>query len=93
VKEDLIILSKYPIVYGKRFRVYKHGGYIFRTKESDAGLQTQNIRIFVNASTESFATMRDMCPREGLVDYYGQVEDIFELDYSGGRKVIIFKCV
>lgn len=46
----------------------------------------------MTAQTESYSTSRDRRPISGDVDYFGMINEIIELDYYGGVKVVLFKC-
>lgn len=92
VTKDLILLSNTPASYGKHFKLYDYAGYRFRTRLSESDLKTQNSGVLANFNIASFASTRDSRPVDGIIDHYGTVEDIIELDYCKGRKVVLFKC-
>lgn len=52
-------------------------GYKFQAMDRDCLLKTQNSGIMVEADGEA---------------YYGKLKDIFELDYYGTFKVVLFRC-
>jgi uncharacterized protein DUF4216 len=52
-------------------------GYKFLAMDRDSKLQTQNCGIMVEADGEP---------------YYGKVKEIFELNYYGAYKVVLFRC-
>lgn len=66
-------------------------GFRFHVKSVDIGSTYQNSGIFVNASSNCYATAHDRQPRDGMLDYYGILTDIIELDYHNGRKVLLFE--
>lgn len=67
-------------------------GFRFHVKSIDVEGNTQNSGVFVKAETDNYATARDHNPRATLLDYYGVVKDIIEMDYLRGRKVVLFDC-
>ena len=42
--------------------------------------------------TSSFASAKDDNPKNEPITYYGVIKDIFELDYYGNLKFVMFKC-
>ncbi|GJX57932.1 putative transposase-associated domain-containing protein [Tanacetum coccineum] len=44
-----------------------------------------------NYSGKSYASSRDRHPVEGVVNYYGKLKDIIELNYSGKIRVVLFR--
>ncbi|GJV98287.1 hypothetical protein Tco_1553539 [Tanacetum coccineum] len=43
------------------------------------------------AQGESYASSRDRSPVEGVMNYYGKLKDIIELNYSGKIRVVLFR--
>lgn len=61
-------------------------------KTADDAKKTQNCGVALHAMTRSFASRSDTRPSEGDVLYYGVIKDIIELQFRGGRTVVLFKC-
>ncbi|KAL8120317.1 hypothetical protein AgCh_017475 [Apium graveolens] len=89
---DLEVLALEPKRAAGRFTGYVVNGYRFHTNSRDSRCITQNSGVFVTADTTSFASSKDENPVVGNVNYYGSVEEIFELDYWGGFNVVLLKC-
>ncbi|XP_052107465.1 uncharacterized protein LOC127740505 [Arachis duranensis] len=85
-------LARGPNRVAKRFSGYVINGYRFHTRHRDARRKTQNSGVTLEALTPSFATVKDKNPIEAKVTYYGRIVDMFELDYYGQFKVVLFKC-
>ncbi|XP_057246778.1 uncharacterized protein LOC130589521 [Beta vulgaris subsp. vulgaris] len=62
---------------GKRIKSFIINGYKFDTVDRERFRKTQNSGVMVEA--------------DGQV-YYGKLKDIFELDYFGSFKVVMFRC-
>ncbi|KAL8097419.1 hypothetical protein AgCh_030522 [Apium graveolens] len=92
ISRDLEVLALGPNRAARRFTDYVVNGYRFHTKSRDSLCITQNSGVFVTVETTSFASSKDENPVVGNVNYYGSVEEIFELDYWGGFNVVLFKC-
>ncbi|KAJ9545327.1 hypothetical protein OSB04_025034, partial [Centaurea solstitialis] len=82
VTEEIKWLARGPNNFVKRYPGYFVKGYRFHTKEHERFLKTQNSGVVVN--------MVD--PTQGMVNYYGSLKDIIELNYSGKIRVVLFKC-
>lgn len=54
--------------------------------------KTQNCGVTVRATTSSYSSIRDQNPVLGELDYYGILQNVIELDYGGGRRVVLFEC-
>ncbi|PKA59075.1 hypothetical protein AXF42_Ash001168 [Apostasia shenzhenica] len=76
---DKVTLARGPNMIAKRFSGYYINGFKFRTISRVKDKKTQNYGV-VN-TTEI-----------GGVSYFGQLSDIFEIDYFGSFKVVLFKC-
>ncbi|KAL2942199.1 tRNA dimethylallyltransferase 1 [Bienertia sinuspersici] len=63
--------------YGRRMKGLMINGYKFQTIDRVCRLKTQNSGVMVEADGET---------------YYGKVKDIFELNYYGDFRVILFRC-
>ncbi|WMV30216.1 hypothetical protein MTR67_023601 [Solanum verrucosum] len=85
-------LAKGPNFVAKRYTRYFINGYQFHTKTRDAPCKTQNNGVTLSATTDSFASARDQNPVDGMVIYYGIIQDIIEIDNWGCFSVVLFKC-
>lgn len=73
----------------KRYSGYLVKGYRFHTKDHEKALKTQNSWVVVSVVD---ASARDGSTIQGVVNYYGSLKDIIELNYSGKIRVVLFKC-
>ncbi|KAL8497467.1 hypothetical protein ACS0TY_020970 [Phlomoides rotata] len=48
--------------------------------------------VSVKATPSSFSSTRDQNPILSKLDYYGVLNNVIELDYNGGRRVVLFDC-
>ncbi|KAK1406297.1 hypothetical protein QVD17_41590 [Tagetes erecta] len=92
VTEDLKWLSRGPLRSVKRYSGYLVKGYRFHTKKREVSLSTQNSGVVVTVEGESYASSRDRRSVHGVINYYGRLNDIIELNYSGQIRVVLFKC-
>lgn len=92
ISKELQLLALGPNRAAKRFSGYVINGCRFFTKARDAKCTTQNSGVFLSSLTTSFASSKDQNPHVGVVDYYGSIEEILEIDYWGDFTVILFKC-
>ena len=76
-------LSRGPAKYVTYFNGYVVNGFRFRIEDCDKGCRTQNSRVCVTA---------DLGSETDYVDYYGVLTEIIELQYLGGRRVVLFRC-
>ncbi|TMW94420.1 hypothetical protein EJD97_010296, partial [Solanum chilense] len=58
----------------------------------DYSRKSQNSGVTLSATTESFASARDQNPIDGEVIYYGDIQDIIEVDYYNCFSVVLFRC-
>ncbi|MED6162253.1 hypothetical protein PIB30_068636 [Stylosanthes scabra] len=63
----------------------------FHTRQCNARRKTQNSSVTLEALTTSYASAKDKNLVEAKVTYYGRIADMFELDYYGQFKVVLFK--
>ncbi|CAN1224932.1 hypothetical protein LINPERPRIM_LOCUS2370 [Linum perenne] len=89
---DLQHLARSPNNIIRKFNGYIVEGYRFHTKELENRRKTQNSGVMVTAGTHSFSSARDRNPIYSEISYYGVIQDIIELDYWVGKKVVLFKC-
>jgi len=92
VPEDLKWLSRGPLRSVKRYSGFLVKGYRFYTKKRELSLSTQNSGVVVTVEGESYASSRDRRPVHGVINYYGRLNDIIELNNSGQIRVVLFKC-
>ncbi|KAJ0592692.1 hypothetical protein HanHA300_Chr03g0088101 [Helianthus annuus] len=92
VTEDLKWLARGPLRSVNRYSGYLVKGYRFHTKSREKSLKTQNSGVVVTVEGENYASSRDRRPVQGVVNYYGKLNDIIELNYSGQIRVVLFKC-
>ncbi|KAF3667594.1 hypothetical protein FXO38_08500 [Capsicum annuum] len=71
---------------------YFINGYRFHTKNRYAPCKTQNSGVTLSTTTDSFASARDQNPIDGVVVYYGVIQDIIEIDYYGSFSAVLFRC-
>ncbi|KAL3834255.1 hypothetical protein ACJIZ3_008991 [Penstemon smallii] len=92
VSEELRALARGPNPVGKRYRGFIVNGFRFHVKSCEIRKKTQNSGLVVTAQTSSFASRNDNNPIIGDFTYYGILKDIIELEYFGGRKIVMFDC-
>ncbi|XP_074325524.1 uncharacterized protein LOC141663604 [Apium graveolens] len=92
ISKELEVLAMGHNQSAKKYSGYVLNGYRFHTKYRDAKCTTQNSGVFLTALTTSFASSKDQNPLVGDVNYYGAIEEIFEVDYWGEFSVVVFKC-
>jgi hypothetical protein len=92
VTEDLKWLARGPLRNVTRYSGYLVNGYRFHTKDREDSLKTQNSGVVVSVEGENYASSRDRRPVHGVTNYYGKLNDIIELNYSGQIRVVLFKC-
>lgn len=92
LSEDIKALSRGPIKIAYRGTGYLVNGFRFHTEKREKKSQTQNSGVYVAATTRGYSSARDSNPREEIVEYFGILEDIIELNYNGDHKVVLFKC-
>lgn len=92
VSSQIKEFSRGPNNVAKRFSGYLVNGYRFHTMKRDAKHKTQNSGVTLVSLTSSFASSKDDNPKIVPMTYYGVINDIFELDYYGNFKFVMFKC-
>ena len=75
-----------------KYERYIVNGFRFHTKEIETKRKTQNCGVIVNATTSSFSSTKDNNPILSGMAYYGVLRNVIELDYTGGRTVVLFDC-
>lgn len=91
IPDDLKYLAKGPSTQARRCSAYNINGFKFRTVAREHGFKTQNIGVYLTSATSCVASSADGNVREADLLYYGKLQDIIELNYSG-FKVTLFKC-
>ncbi|KAG6519541.1 hypothetical protein ZIOFF_023035 [Zingiber officinale] len=92
ISNHLKSLARGPNFIGIRYEKFISNGFRFHTKEVERKRKTQNCGVIVRATTSSYSSIRDQNPISSELDYYGILQNVIELDYEGGRKVILFEC-
>ncbi|WMV18929.1 hypothetical protein MTR67_012314 [Solanum verrucosum] len=57
---------------------------LFHMRDHDKGLRTQNCGVVVVCETDE---------ENKNIDYYGELTKILELQFTGGRRVVLFRCM
>jgi hypothetical protein len=87
-KEEQIDEDLFSLACGPDYRVKKYtscivNGVRFNTAERDKNKKTQNSGVLVQGSNTA----------DQMIDFYGTVKEIIQLDYNGEDKsVVLFKC-
>ncbi|XP_042465731.1 uncharacterized protein LOC122048202 [Zingiber officinale] len=92
VSSDLRLIARGPDAIGIRYEKFISNGFRFHTKEVERKRKTQNCGVTVRATTSSYSSIRDHNPVLSELDYYGILQNVIELNYGGGRKVVLFEC-
>lgn len=90
--DEIKWLARGPIRSVRRYSGYLVKGYRFHTKKREELLRTQNSGVVVTVLGASYAGSRDRRPVQGVTNYYGKLNDIIEINYSGLIRVVLFKC-
>ncbi|GJS20891.1 transposon-like protein [Tanacetum coccineum] len=77
VNDNLKTLAIGPSRHARTWQVYYVNGFKFHTKHHSLGWKTSNT---------------DICLVGEVGDYYGQMTDVIELEYTSYSKVILFRC-
>ncbi|XP_076914543.1 uncharacterized protein LOC143573590 [Bidens hawaiensis] len=92
VSADLKWLAHGPLRSVKRYSGYLVKGYRFHTKKREKSLSTQNSGVVVTVEGENYASSRDKRPVQGVINYYGKLNGIIGINYSGQIRVVLFRC-
>ncbi|KAG6478970.1 hypothetical protein ZIOFF_062419 [Zingiber officinale] len=92
ISNDLKSLARDPNFIGIQYEKFLSNGYRFHTKEVERKRKTHNCGVIVRATTSSYSSIRDQNPISSELDYYGILQNVIELDYEGGRRVVLFEC-
>ncbi|KAK3027806.1 hypothetical protein RJ639_041974 [Escallonia herrerae] len=91
ISEELRILARDPNKVVTKYKGFIINGFRFHIKELERNRKTQNSGLVVNVMTPSFSNARDDNPIIGDLTYYGALEEIIELQYSGSKRVVLFR--
>ncbi|WMV58401.1 hypothetical protein MTR67_051786, partial [Solanum verrucosum] len=81
---DLLTLSRGPMKNATRFKGNIINEYRFHVQDYDKGLRTQNCGIVVVGETDE---------EDGIIYYCGELTEILELQFQGGRQLVLFRCM
>ena len=84
-------LARGPSPVVTRYSSYFVNGYTFYTRERDEKHPVQNSGVSIRAKSMHISSAKDKNPVYAAMNYFGFIEDIWELDYSGFH-VALFKC-
>ncbi|GKA99060.1 putative transposase-associated domain-containing protein [Tanacetum coccineum] len=84
VTEEVKWLARGLNDFVKRYSGYLIKGYRFHTKNHESLLKSQNSGLVV--------TVMGTSPTQGMVNFYGSLKEIIELNYSGKIRVVLFRC-
>ncbi|XP_027182187.1 uncharacterized protein LOC113780602 [Coffea eugenioides] len=83
--------ENFACCFAEHIDKYVVNGFRFHTKEVEKKRKTQNSGVTVNATTSSFASIRDQNPVLSELVYFGVLKNMIELIYEG-RRVVLFEC-
>ncbi|XP_077249194.1 uncharacterized protein LOC143888641 [Tasmannia lanceolata] len=92
VSENLRWLARGPSPRVKKYNGCLINGFRFHTKMLERKRKTQNSGVILVARTPNYSSRKDKNPIHADKSYYGVLTNIFELDYCGSRKALLFKC-
>ena len=92
ISKDLKLLAAGPNFIGVKYDKFVVNGFRCHTQELEIKRKTQNCGVTIKAATSSFSSTKDQNPILSELVYYGILTQIIELDYEGGRKVVLFEC-
>ena len=88
---ELMNLARGPSTIVTRYTSYFVNGFTFYTRERDEKHPVQNSGVSIHAKAMHISSAKDKNPVFGTMNYFGFIEDIWELDYCG-LHVALFKC-
>lgn len=91
VTNDIKTLAFGPDQAIEHLTGYVCNGFRFHTQSRDVGKKFQNYGVCVTSNLKGYASARDLNPSEGVLDYYGLLQEILQVRY-GTYKVVLFKC-
>ncbi|GMY18082.1 Transposase-associated domain [Fagus crenata] len=81
VNDQILSLARGPDPRARVYTRYCINGFLFRTKEAEKTLKTQNSSVVVKGDE-----------RTGYIDWFGVIKKIIALDYLGSKQIVLFKC-
>lgn len=88
----LIKLSRAPSsIVTMTYTSWIANGYTFYTRERDNKHPVQNSGVTIRAEGLHVSSAKDKNAKHGFMNYYGYIEEIWDLNYSGLR-IPVFKC-
>ena len=81
--EDLLSLARGPTQYVTSYSGYVVNGYRFHVEQREKNLRTQNSGVVLIGDTGQ---------GDENLDFYRVLTDILELQYIGGKRVVMFRC-
>ena len=79
--DELMSLAIGPFKVMNHYSIFMVNGFRFHTNARAMGKKTQNNGVLVRGDCS-----------DAEKEYYGELQDIYELSYLGNRKVYLFKC-
>lgn len=92
IPDEVKVLALGPHMDARRFKGYLINGFRYRIKEVDACRKSQNSGVMLSASVTSFSSRKDNNPVTGDMNFFGELTDIIEIQYSNSLKYTLFKC-
>ncbi|KAG5046955.1 hypothetical protein JHK86_016361 [Glycine max] len=89
--KTLTMLAVGPNLNVLTWKGYDINNYSFYTKSQDDHSVVQNSGVTIDAHSDHFSSAVDNHPIRASMPYYGQIKEIWELDY-GEFRVPVFKC-
>ena len=91
VYEIVRMLANKPSCTTIAYSKYLINGFNFATRDRDSNRVTQNSGVNVLAITLQVSSSKDKNPFTGIMEYYGVLVEIWELQYLMVKKAV-FKC-
>ncbi len=89
--ETLKKLAGGPSLTVMQYTAWLANGYTFYTRERDNKHPVQNSGVTIRAEGLHISSAKDLNAKHGFMNYYGFIEEIWELDYCGLR-IPLYKC-
>ena len=91
VDETIRMLANKPSCTVIAYSGYLINGFNFATRDQDSNRVTQNNWVNVSATTLQVSSSKDKNPSTDIMEYYGVLVEIWELQYLMVKKAV-FKC-